>query len=241
MIVRIFRARLKPGRRPAYERLCREVSEPLMRAQPGCQTTCIAPSRAAHNDDFTFVSVWRDLESLRGFAGEHWQEATILPGEADLLETVRVEHYDDAYASLVELWHANAETVRQREATALAVPLKDAQWEALRDLLPLRRGGKRGRPRADDRRTLDGVLYVLRNGCRWHDLPAAFGDPVTCWRRFSRWEADGTWERVWRALLATLEPVERQAWALAFVDGRRVPTKRRRAAVASPTTHVFHG
>ena len=121
--------------------------------------------------------------------------------------------------------------VRQREATALAVALTDAQWEALRSILPARRDGDRGRPRADDRRTLDGVLYVLRNGCRWHDLPTEYGDPVTCWRRFSRWEADGTWERVWRALLGTLAPVERQAWALAFVDGRRVPTKRRRAGV----------
>jgi transposase/heme-degrading monooxygenase HmoA len=231
MIVRIFRAQLKPGRRAAYERLCREVSEPLMRAQPGCQTTHIAPPHTAQTSVFTFVSVWRDLDSLRGFAGERWQEATILPGEADLLETVRVEHYDDAYASLVELWHANAETVRQREATALAVPLTDPQWEAVRDLLPAGRSGGRGRPRADDRRTLDGILYVLRNGCRWHDLPATYGDPVTCWRRFSRWEADGTWERVWRALLRTLEPVERQTWAMAFVDSRRVPTKRRRLGV----------
>lgn len=228
MIIRVFRARLKPGQRAAYERLCSEVSVPLMRAQPGCQAIYIAPSRAGHVNDFTYVSVWRDLESMRGFTGEHWQAVTILPGEAELLESVQVAHYDDSYQSLVEMWSANAETVRQREVTALATPLTDDQWDAVRTCLPVRYEGGKGRPRADDRRTLDGILYVLRNGCRWHDLPAEYGDPVTCWRRFSRWEADGTWERVWRTLLATLEPYERQAWALAFIDSRRVPTKRGR-------------
>jgi transposase/heme-degrading monooxygenase HmoA len=231
MIIRVFRARLKPGRRAAYERLCRDVSVPLMRAQTGFQTTYIAPPREAHAQDFVFVSVWRDLDSLRGFAGERWHEATILPGEAELLESVRVEHYDESYQSLVRLWCATAESVRQREATALAAPLTEAQWEAMRHCLPARRAGK-GRPRADDRRTLDGILYVLRNGCRWQDLPPGYGNAVTCWRRFARWEADGTWERLWTALLATMDAQDRQAWALAFVDSRHVPTKRGRLRAA---------
>ncbi len=55
------------------------------------------------------------------------------------------------------------------------------QWKRLEPLLP---PGKRcGRPRADDRKTLDGILYVLRTGCRWADVPREYGSPVTCWRR----------------------------------------------------------
>src|SRR5258708_28401325 len=229
MIIRVFRARLKPGMHPAYERLCREVSVPLMRALPGCQTTYIAPLSERRPHVFVFVWVWRDLESLRAFAGARWEQATILPGEADLMESVRVEHYDESYRSLVRLWSASAGVVKRREATSLAAPLSDAQWEVVRRVLPPSPlPYMRGRPRSDDRRTLDGILYVLRNGCRWQDVPAAYGTSVTCWRRFVKWEADGTWERIWRALLAVLEPPARQASALAFLDSRYIPMKRGR-------------
>jgi transposase len=224
MIIRVFRAKVKLGMRPAFDRLCREMSAPLMRAQPGCLTTYIGiPSSPARANEYVFVSLWSDLASLRAFVGEQWEQATILPGEADLLEQVRVEHYEETYASLVQLWRAHAGVLKRREATVLATPLTDAQWEVVRKVLPS--PARRGRPRADDRRTLNGILYVLRNGCRWQDLPSQYGDSVTCWRRFVRWEADGTWERIWRALFMVMDPPARQAWALAFVDSHYVPTK----------------
>lgn len=238
MIVRVFSARLKPGKRPAFERLCREKSIPTMRAVPGCLTCHIGDARPDRPDDLVFVSLWADLASLRAFAGARWQEASILPGEADLLEEVAVRHFDESYRSLVEMWHAVADTVRRREARATAARLSDAQWERIRPLLPAAPSGRgRGRPRADDRAALDGILYVLRNGCRWGDLPAEYPSPATCWRRFTRWERDGTWERIWRALLTTLDAPARQAWALAFLDSRNVPTKRGRGprpGVAAP-------
>ncbi len=223
MIIRVFRARLRPGKRAAYERLCRTVSLPLMRAQAGCLAVSIGDPTPAQPDEFVVVSVWRDLDRLIAFVGEHWREAMIVPGEADLLEVARVEHYDESYSSLIELWVATADVVKRREATALAITLTDAQWEAIAPLLPP--PARTGRPRAQDRRTLEGILYVLRNGCRWHDLPAQYGDPVTCWRRFVRWEATGVWERVWRALLRTMDPLTQQTWALAFLDHRRIPTR----------------
>ena len=226
MIIRVFRARLKPGKRGAFERLCQVVSMPLLREQPGMLAISIARPNPKRLDEFILVSVWRDLESLKAFTGEHWREATILPGEADLLEEARVEHYDESYRSLIELWTATAEAIKRRETTALATPLTDAQWQAIAPLLPA--PARTGRPRADDRRTLEGILYVLRNSCRWHDLPARYGDPVTCWRRYVQWEKSGVWERVWETLLTTLEPVARQAWALAFLDTRFVPAKRGR-------------
>jgi transposase/quinol monooxygenase YgiN len=223
MIIRVFRARLKPGKRAAFERLCRTVSLPLMRAQAGCLAVEIGEPRGKAPDEFVVVSVWRDLPHVIAFAGERWREATIMPGEADLLEVARVEHYDESYHSLIELWTATAEAIKRREVTALAVTLTDTQWEAIRPLLPP--PARTGRPRAHDRRTLEGILFVLRNGCRWHDLPTRYGDPVTCWRRFTQWEATGVWEQIWSALLRTMDPVAQQTWALAFLDSRRIPTK----------------
>jgi transposase len=56
-----------------------------------------------------------------------------------------------------------------------------------------------GRPRADDRRTIEGILFVLITGCRWQDLPREYGAPTTAWRRLKRWGEEGVWERIWRA------------------------------------------
>lgn len=226
MIIRVFRARLKPGMREAYERLCREKTIPLMGGAPGNLAVHMGRPADQRSDDFVFVSVWKDLASLRAFVGERWDEAFILPGEADLLEEATVQHYDESYHSLVKMWHALAEVVKRREVAMTTAPLTDAQWQRIRPLLPA--GKKEGRPRADDRRTLDGILYVLRTGCRWQDLTAEYGSPVTCWRRLSQWESDGTWERIWGALLATLDTQGKQAWAQAFLDSRYIPTKKGR-------------
>lgn len=60
---------------------------------------------------------------------------------------------------------------------------------------------KTGRPRADDRGTLNGILYVLLSGCRWMDMPAAYGSHKTAWRRLKQWEQAGVWKRLWRECL----------------------------------------
>lgn len=106
----------------------------------------------------------------------------------------------------------------------MAQDLSDAQWARLAPLLPPPK--RRGRPRADDRQTLNGILYILRTGCRWQDLPRRYGSPVTCWRRLEQWQRDGTWERVWHTLLATLDAKSKVGWAEAFLDGSFVPAKK---------------
>ena len=83
-----------------------------------------------------------------------------------------------------------------------------------------------GRPRADDRRTLDAILFVLRTGCRWKDLPRELGSPTTAWRRLKEWEEAGVWESLWRAVLASLDAQGKLEWAQAFLDGSFVPAKR---------------
>jgi len=226
MIIRVFRARLKPGQLEAFTRVYEEYGQPMMRAAPGCLAQRAGPPAGRH-DEFVIVSVWQDLDSLKAFAGEAWQEAIILPGEAVLLVTASVQHFDESYRSLTQAHAVSGGVLRQREESALrATSLTDTQWEQARRVLPAPQ--REGRPRADDRRTLEGILYILRTGAPWSDLPRAYGSPVTCWRRLVEWEASGIWERVWAALLATLSMQERLIWAGAVGNLRRAPRRRTR-------------
>ena len=103
--------------------------------------------------------------------------------------------------------------------------LTDEQWAVIEPLIPKQRGG-RGRPRNDDRQTLNGVLYVLKTGCAWEDVPRQYGSPATCWRRFNQWSEDGTWEQIWRTLLSQLDAEDKIDWVQAFLDGSFVPAKK---------------
>ena len=100
----------------------------------------------------------------------------------------------------------------------------DAQWEVLRPLIPAR--GRMGRPRANDRATLNGILYVLRTGCRWEDMPHTYSHPSTCWRRLKYWQELGVWEKLWQELLHALDEQGRLVWERAFVDGSFAPAKK---------------
>jgi transposase len=62
-------------------------------------------------------------------------------------------------------------------------------------------------------------------GCRWQDLPRAYGAPTTVWRRLNRWTEEGVWERIWRAALAALDQQGRLDWSIAFLDGSFAPAK----------------
>jgi transposase len=78
--------------------------------------------------------------------------------------------------------------------------LSDELWEFIEPLLPPH--AKEGKPRADDRQTIDAILYVLKTGMPWNDLPEKYGDDVTAWRRLRDWEELGVWKRIMDALVA---------------------------------------
>lgn len=103
------------------------------------------------------------------------------------------------------------------------IHLTDQQWAFIQPLLPP--PARTGRPRADDRRTIDGILYVLTTGCRWQDLPRDYDAPTTVWRWLKRWEEEGVWERIWRAALAALDLRCQLDWTMAFLDGSFAPAK----------------
>jgi transposase len=85
--------------------------------------------------------------------------------------------------------------------------ITDKQWKKLEPLFPKlkRRRDRRGRPWADNRACFEGVLWVLRTGARWRDLPPQYPSGSTCWRRLQDWEEQGALEEIWHSLLSQLD------------------------------------
>jgi transposase len=79
--------------------------------------------------------------------------------------------------------------------------LSDRQWRRIESLLP-GKAGDPGRAGADNRLFVNGVLWVLRSGARWHDLPERYGKWKSLHKRFTRWAKAGVWERVFACLTA---------------------------------------
>jgi transposase len=105
--------------------------------------------------------------------------------------------------------------------------LTQQQWEAIRVHLPPRKTSPRGgRPRVDDRRCLEGILWILWTGCQWSELPRRYGSASTCWRRLKHWEESSILLKLWRAFLAQLNDQQKLRWDECFVDGSFVPAKK---------------
>ena len=111
--------------------------------------------------------------------------------------------------------------------------LTDVVWEKIQPFLPKRRA-VRGRPWQDDRLTLEGILWVLRTGARWKDLPERYPSPATCWRRLQLWERQGLWLKIWRAFLAELDAKGTLDWSEVFMDGSFAPAKKGGSALGKP-------
>ena len=77
--------------------------------------------------------------------------------------------------------------------------LSDAQWDRIAPLI-IGRPDQQGSTGRDNRMFVEGVLWIVRTGSPWRDLPDAFGDWNNVFRRFSRWSAKGVWWRIFDAL-----------------------------------------
>ena len=99
--------------------------------------------------------------------------------------------------------------------------LPDAQWAHIAPLLP--------EPVPSPLPIglcLTGILWVLRSGDRWKDLPERYPSPSTCWRRLRAWEEQDIWLKAWRALLGHLDEQGQLDWAETFADGSFAPAKK---------------
>jgi len=75
--------------------------------------------------------------------------------------------------------------------------LTEEQFARLEPHLP---SDTRGKARVDDRRVISGIVHVLKSGCRWVDVPPAYGPRKTLYNRFVRWTDKGIWENIFHAL-----------------------------------------
>ena len=84
-----------------------------------------------------------------------------------------------------------------------AIYLTEKQWKVIEPLLPKLKSN--GRPWKNNRLVFEGILWILRTGARWKDLPEKYPSPSTCWRRLKMWEEQGVWEKIWRTFIRRLD------------------------------------
>src|SRR6478672_9859920 len=102
-------------------------------------------------------------------------------------------------------------TVRRHELT-------EEQWASLVPLLPPPRPAT-GRPNKDHRVVLNGILWKIRTGAPWRDVPARYGSWQTVYSRFRRWRLAGLWDRLFATVRERADAAGEVDWTLHLVDG----------------------
>jgi transposase len=95
--------------------------------------------------------------------------------------------------------------------------LTDEQWERLKSLLPPEKPPT-GRPANDHRTMLNGMMWIVRTGAPWRDLPERYGKWTSVYSRFQRWRKAGVWDRMLAALQQTGDGAGEVNWEIHFVD-----------------------
>jgi len=114
--------------------------------------------------------------------------------------------------------------------------LSETQWQKIEPLLPKPKRRTCGRPPKNNRQVFEGILWVLKTGARWRDLPRDFGvSPSVCWKRLRRWEEQGVWLWLWRAFLSELDQRGKLDWRESFLDGSFAPAKKGATEWAKPS------
>ena len=94
MIIRFFRAIVHDGQQDAFKTFFTDTALPLIRSHEGLVSATIGLPHSSSPNEFSMVMVWRDLDALKGFAGEDWRTAVVLPDEAHMLAETHVYHYN---------------------------------------------------------------------------------------------------------------------------------------------------
>jgi transposase len=112
--------------------------------------------------------------------------------------------------------------------------LTDQQWQQLRPLLPPQKPTT-GRPGKDHRTIINSILWVLRTGAPWRDLPERYGPWRTVASRFYRWRQNGLWDRVLMAVQQQANVQGKVNWELHYVDGTMVRAHQHAAGARGKT------
>jgi transposase len=106
--------------------------------------------------------------------------------------------------------------------------LTDEQWEIIKPLIPQppKRPDGRGRPRRDNREILNGILWIMRTGAQWMDMPERYPPYQTCHRRFQEWVRSGAFENILRTLVKDVKERGGLDLTECFIDGTFVIAKK---------------
>lgn len=104
--------------------------------------------------------------------------------------------------------------------------IDDELWEIIKPLIPKKKRRFRypGRKPVSDQAALTGILFVLKTGIGWEDLPQEMGcgSGMTCWRRLRNWQKAGVWDKIHKTLLNKLRKVDKIDFSRAVVDSASV-------------------
>jgi transposase len=105
--------------------------------------------------------------------------------------------------------------------------LDDELWQVIEPLIPVKPRRFRypgAKATVSNRQALTGILFVLKTGIGWEDLPQEMGcgSGMTCWRRLRDWQAAGVWQKLHQVLLARLHGADQLDWSRAVIDSSSV-------------------
>ena len=121
-------------------------------------------------------------------------------------------------------------------------PVSKELWQKLQPLIPPFIPSSKGGPRTravSDKAAFEGIIFVLRSGIPWEDLPQSmgYGSGMTCWRRLREWQAAGVWRQLHLEMLQHLREYDQIDWGRASIDGSSVPSPRG-ARKQAPTPQI---
>jgi|SRR5579864_2647851 len=120
----------------------------------------------------------------------------------------------------------------------------DELWEVFHHLiLTYDPPNKTGRKRIDPRKAFDGIIFRLRTGCQWNQLPAEFGHDSSVHRTFQRWDALGLFDKLWAIVVSHCRDLDGVDWSWQAADGnlckaRGVPKRGRKTNVSARTPPI---
>ena len=114
--------------------------------------------------------------------------------------------------------------------------LTNEQWQRISEYIPKPKAqpGKSGRPPQNPRNVLNGILWILRTGAQWSDMPERFPPKSTCHRRFQEWIESGVFAKILTALAQDLKERGDIDLSEGFIDGTFAPAKKGAMAWVKP-------
>lgn len=102
--------------------------------------------------------------------------------------------------------------------------ITDSQWERIQKHLP--KPARTGRPRCDDRTTINGIIYVLISGCRWSEMPKRYGSKSTVHLRLQNWQQKGIWKNILSGIIKSAHQSGKLQLQKVSIDSSSISAKK---------------